>query len=215
MRPIFFVAASMIALGLAAPMALAADPTPPAAVVAHYGAWGVDLSTRDLTVAPGDDFFRYAQGRWYASAIIPPDQTSTGVDEAVFNRAQDQLRAMIEAAALAPADPTAAQIGALYKAFMDEPRVEALDAKPLQADLARIAQVADKAAFTVLMGQTHGRFGSSFFGLDIGPDPRHPETNILYIGQAGLGLPDRDYYLTDAFKAKGRPIWPTPSAPWP
>ena len=204
MRLRLFAAASAVVLCLTAPMALAADApaVPPAATVVHYGQWGVDLSNRDLSVAPGDDFFSYAQGSWYAKAVIPSDQDSTGVGYEVYNRAQDQLRALIEQAAAHPSDPTAAQIGGLYKAFMDEAHVEALDDKPLLADLAKISAVQDKAGFTVLMAKTHGAFGASMFGLDIGPDPRHPEINILYVGQSGIGLPDRDYYLTDNFKAQ-------------
>jgi putative endopeptidase len=200
MRLRLFAATCAAALIVAAPAALAADAAPVAPV--HYGTWGVDLSTRDLKVAPGDDFFEYAQGTWFASAQIPPDQADTDSFYVIYNRTQDQLRGIIEAAAADPKTPTAAQIGGLYKAFMDEARVEALDAAPLQPDLARIAAVKDKAAFTVLMGQTYGRFGAALIGVGVGPDPRHPQVNILDLGQAGISLPDRDYYLTDGFKAQ-------------
>jgi len=200
MRLTLLSATCAAALLFAAPAALAADAAPVAPV--HYGTWGVDLSARDLKVAPGDDFFSYAQGSWFAAAQIPPDQTSTDSFYVVYNRTQDRLRGIIEASAADPKTPTAAQIGGLYKAFMDEAHVEALDAAPLKPDLARIAAVPDKAAFTVLMGQTYGRFGSAFIGIGVGPDPRHPQINILDLGQAGISLPDRDYYLTDGFKAQ-------------
>ncbi len=160
----------------------------------------MDLTTRDLKTTPGDNFFRYAQGAWYDAAAIPADQDGAGVDFDLTNRNQVQLRGLIEAAAKAPQNPSEARIGALYSAYMDEARVEALDVRPLEPDLARVAQVKDKAEFARLMGQNQGMFGTALFSLSIGPDPRRPEVNVLWVGQAGLGLPDRDYYLTDAFK---------------
>ena len=164
-----------------------------------YGAWGVDLTSGDKAVAPGDDFFRYAQGGWYARTTIPPDRASTGVAYDLHDQVQDQLRGLVEDAARQPTNPVAAKVGDLYKAFMDEPRLEALDASPLQADLARVAAVTDKAGFLALMGRTNAGFGASLFSLDVLPDPSHPEVNTLGLGQAGIGLPDRDYYLTDGF----------------
>jgi putative endopeptidase len=170
--------------------------------IPHYGTWGVDLSSRDAKVPPGADFFMAAQGGWYAKAQIPADQDSTGVGYEVFNRAQDQLRGLIEAAAKTPSNPVDAQIGALFSAFMDEARVEQLDATPLQADLDRIAAIRDKADFTKLMAASYGGFGSAVISLEISSDAKRPDINMLYIGQSGLGLPDRDYYLTPGFKAQ-------------
>jgi putative endopeptidase len=162
----------------------------------------VDLTGRDLAVSPGDSFFLYADGAWYAKAVIPPDQPSTGVFYDLFNRAQDELRDLIEAAALHPDGPRAVQIGGLYHAFMDEARVEALDGRPLQGDLARIAAAKDKAAFALLMARTYSGFGHAVFGLSVGPDPQHPDLNVLQLGQDGLGLPDRDYYLKPEYQTQ-------------
>ncbi len=192
------LAASAIILCLSASGVLAADVSAPAMV--HYGAWGVDLSGADKTASAGDDFYRFANGAWFDKAVIPADQASTSSGREVLNRTQLQLRTLIETAARDAKTPTAAQIGGLYAAWMDEARLEALDAKPLQADLARVAAVPDKAALSVLMAKTYGGFGKSLFGLGVGPDPKHPEINVVYLDQDGLGLPNRDYYLTDAFK---------------
>jgi putative endopeptidase len=84
---------------------------------------------------------------------------------------------------------------------MDEAAVEALDAKPLTADLAAIQAVKTKTEFAALMAKTHGGYGLSFFAIQVDADAKKP-VSTLYIGQDGLGMPDRDYYLTDAFKDK-------------
>lgn len=155
---------------------------------------GVDLRARDLSVRPGDDFFQYALGSWYATTAIPSDQSEVGADSDVAARVRDQLRTLIENSAKSPT-PASAQIGALYSSFMDERRIEALDATPMQADLARTAKAADKNEFLAVMASAAADFGSSLFSLRIAPDAKSP-ANVLYIGQAGLGLDDPDAYLS-------------------
>jgi putative endopeptidase len=166
-----------------------------------FGSWGVDLTSRDLRTPAGDDFFAYANGSWLAKTEIPSDQPSTSAGRDVFNLTQDQLRELIEASAAKATTPTGAQIGGLYKSFMDEAGVEAADVKPLASDLAAIQAVSSKQDFVRLMGRTATNFGSSVFGLGVYADAKKPVSS-LYLGQAGLGMPDRDYYLTDGFKDK-------------
>jgi putative endopeptidase len=115
-------AASAAAILLSGSLASAASA--PAATTSdlgpdHYGAWGVDLTTGDHSVKPGDDFFSYAEGGWYAKAQIPADQSSTGVGWTLRNRAQAQLRQIIESSAAEAKTPTGQKVGALYKSFMD------------------------------------------------------------------------------------------------
>jgi putative endopeptidase len=166
-----------------------------------FGAWGVDLTSRDMRTKAGDDFFVYANGSWLAKTEIPSDQSSTSAGRDVFNLTQDQLRELIEASAAKPSTPTSAQIGGLYQSFMDEAGVEALDAKPLASDLAAVQSVSSKQEFVRFMGKTADNFGSSVFGVAVYADAKKP-ISALFLGQAGLGMPDRDYYLTDAFKDK-------------
>jgi putative endopeptidase len=159
-----------------------------------YGAWGVALTARDPAVKPGDDFNKYANGGWEKKTTIPADQASAGVGYDVYNRSQDQLRTLIETA------DASTPIGALYKSFTNEAKVEQVDDTPLKLDLAAIQAISSKAELAKAMGKAHGGFGPDLFSLDIYPDAKNPELNTLYIGQSGLGLPDRDYYLTDGFK---------------
>jgi putative endopeptidase len=172
--------------------ALAQTAAPPSAP--RYGAWGVDLAAMDKTVKPGEDFDQYVNGGWKKKTEIPADQPSTGVGFDVFNRSQAQIRTLIEQAA-----PTTA-LGGMYRSFMDEAAVETRDDKPLQADLTRVRALSDKDAFAKFMAGTNGAFGSTIVSLGVGPDPVKPEINTIFIGQAGIGLPDRDYYLTPTFK---------------
>jgi len=165
-----------------------------APAVRHFGKWGVDLTGMDRSVNPGDDFDRFVNGTWAAKTEIPADQPSAGVAFDVFNLSQEQIRAIIENA------PATTQLGGMYKSFMNEAAVETLDDKPLQADLKRVAALPDKAAFTQFMGWTNGAFGIGLFGPGVTSDPSKPAMNSLWLGQAGLGLPDRDYYLTPTFK---------------
>src|SRR5690242_3427527 len=157
--------------------------------VVHYGTWGVDISTRDLSVKPGDDFQRYAAGKWLDTHEIPADKSQNGVGSELNDRNQEQLRAIIMGA------PKDSQLGAFYASYMDEPLLERLDAKPLKGDLAKIDAIKTKAQFTRYMAHTLGDFGSTVFGLGVLPDFAHPDMNIAGVFTGGMGMPDRDYYL--------------------
>ena len=160
----------------------------------HFGSWGVDLSTRDLSVKPGDDFQRYAAGKWMDATEIPADKSSNSIGSEMNDRNQEQLRAIVMGA---PAD---SQLGAFYKSYMDEALLERLDMKPLQADLARVAAIQTREQFRSFMAGTMKDFGSTLFGLQVIPDLDNPTMNILAVGTSGMGLPDRDYYLLDKYK---------------
>jgi len=189
-RRIARVGAVLLGAALALPaLSLGAQPS------------GVDLSARDTSVRPGDDFFRYALGTWYTRAQIPPDQTQTGADTEISAKVREQLRVIIEDSTKQGDDPERARIGALFSSFMDEATVESLDAAPLRADLDRIAQVKNKEEFLTLMASAPAGFASSLFGLHIQPDAKSP-TNVLYLGQPELGLSSPDYYTSTAFNSQ-------------
>jgi putative endopeptidase len=190
---------------LAASTALAATPsaaqegaTAATAVVEtpHFGSWGVDTSTRDLSVNPGDDFQLYASGKWLATHEIPADQASTGVSYDAYNRNQDRLKAIVLGS------PKDSQLGALYASYMDEARIEQLDDAPLKPDLDRVAAIKDKGEFLRHMASTQWAFGSALVGVGVGPNPANPKMNTLFLGTGGMGLPDRDYYLLDKYKTQ-------------
>jgi len=160
----------------------------------HFGQWGVDLSSRDLKVRPGDDFERFASGSWMDANDIPSDKSQNGVGSEVNDRNQVRLQAIVTGS---PAD---SQIGALYASYMDEARLEQLDARPLMEDLARLDALNSKADFTKYMADSFSSFGSTLFALGVLPDPANPTMNIAFVATSGMGLPDRDYYLVDKYQ---------------
>jgi putative endopeptidase len=161
---------------------------------AHFGKWGVDLSSRDTAVKPGDDFERFASGKWLDTHDIPADQAQNTVGYDAYLRNQARLRAIVTDA------PKDSQVGALYASYMDEAHLDQLDAAPMKADLDRVAAIQNKADMVRYMGESAYAAGATLFGIGVIPDPNNPAMNTLFVGSAGLGLPDRDYYLLDKYK---------------
>ena len=186
---------------LLATAAFAADST---ATAKHYGTWGVDLSSMDTTVKPGDDFFRYVNGKWADATQIPADKTSIGSFQILRDLSDERVHAILDRWA---ADKTLkpgtdeAKVATIYRTFLDEAAVEKLDAKPIQPllDAVREAKTRDDIA---RFAARPGNFSESFFRPMITDDQKNPDRYALYITQAGLGLPDREYYLSEKFKAQ-------------
>jgi putative endopeptidase len=168
--------------------------------VTSLGPWGVDLAARDLKAQPGDDFYQYAVGTWTDKLVIPADRTRWGSFDELRELSDTRGRAVIEKAAATKATSgEAAQIGAFYRSFMDEAAVEKLDAKPIENDLAAIRAARSREAIATLMGRAPMSAMSAFFGQFVADDQKVPNRYAVYMGQGGLGLPDRDYYLDDKF----------------
>ena len=195
MRRLLICAAAVAALTASA--ALAADDLTQAP---RYGDWGFDMSARDTSVSPGDDFYRYAEGKAVDALQIPSDRSRYGSFDKLRELSESRGRAVIEKAA---ADPhpsgVEAKIGDLYAAFMDEARVDKLGVAPLQAELAAIRRAKTREAIAVLMGGSNRNFGATVFQPYIAIDAKASSRYAPHLTQAGLGLPDRDYYLKDSF----------------
>ena len=185
---------------LATTAAYAGPPAKEATEAKRLGAWGFDLAGRDLSASPGQDFFDYANGAYMKKLVIPPDRTRYGSFDALTVLSENRVHAVLEtASANTGATGDAGRIGGFYKAFMDEARVEALDAKPLAQDLAAIRAAATREDLATLMGKQNTGYYSSLIGVGIGTDAKEPTKYAVYVDQAGLGLPDRDYYLEANF----------------
>ncbi len=199
------ILAAALAAAAAPALSAAQAPSPRAADAAQaqakFGSWGVDLSARDPAVKPGDSFFAYVNGGWMKGAEIPADQPMTGAAADIHNRTQAQLRAIVEENARGGGTGgAAAKVGGLYASFMDEARIEALDAAPLQPGLAAIRAAGSHQALAALMGRSHGRFGTTLFHFVPIPDLKGPKIYVAALAAGGMGLPDRDMYLAEQFK---------------
>jgi putative endopeptidase len=169
----------------------------------RYGKWGVDLEGMDRTVKPGDDFFRYVNGKWAATAQIPPDKTSFGAFMLLRDLSEARVRAILDRWAAdkkLKAGTDEAKVAAMYRTFLDESTAEKLDIKPIQANLDAVKKASTREDMARLMGRTSAGFGRSFFGPGVSDDAKHPDKYALYLSQSGLGLPDREFYLKDNFK---------------
>ena len=178
---------------------------PAGSVVGEYGPWGFDLSGMDRAARPGDDFFRYANGSWHDRTPIAPDRDNNGVERVVNDIVGDRVRDILERGedgVEAPARVDAAKIGALYAAFMNEARAEALDAQPIAPLIQKLRAAASRDDLAELMGASPVTFFNSIFSMSIDVDAKAPDRYVVSIGQGGLGLPNRDYYLVPQFAEK-------------
>jgi putative endopeptidase len=152
----------------------------------------------DPTVKPGTDFFLFANGGWLNENPIPADRVGFSNATLLSLSAADKVRTLLEAwaanAGEEPADERG-KVGAYYAAFMDQPRVEALGAAPLQRSLGELRQASSRNELARLMGHANSTFHGSLFKLRIEPDSRNPDRYAIYLGQAGLGSLDRSVYL--------------------
>ena len=164
----------------------------------RYGTWGFNLDGRDTSVRPGDSFMRYANGSALDRLQIPSDRTSYGsfnlLRELSDNRVKVMIDALVARTDLVPGSDEQ-KIADAYRSYMNEDRIEALDAQPIQPYLAAIRAANTHDAMAVYMGQTQGRIGGSIFGTGISIDQKAPTRYVVSTGQSGLGLPNRDYYL--------------------
>src|SRR5262249_15259799 len=146
----------------------------------------------DPRVNPGDSFFDFANGAWDARTAIPADKSRFGMFDALTDKTQEQVRAIVVGAAKSGATPDtdAGKIGALYNAFMDEGQIEQLDFAPIAGDLAEIRDAKTKTDVAILMGRSKTGFGGSLFNVAVDEDEKDPTRNTLHASQGGLGLPD-------------------------
>ena len=160
-------------------------------------ALGIDTTNFDRSVRPQDDFFRFVNGSWLKKTAIPADASSWGAFNELTEKSRTALHSILENAAKtqAPAGSDQRKVGDLYASFMDSARVETLGIKPLQSELARISALKSSAQLPTTFAHFTRLGLQNPFAVSVGQDPKNSSVNIVQIGQSGLGLPDRDYYL--------------------
>ena len=165
------------------------------------GTFGIDLNSRDETVKPGDNFFKYVNGSWIKNTEIPSDRSRYGGFGILRDISEERVKVIIEeVAAKKSAKGTDEQkIGDFYNAFMDTDAIDAAGLGTVQADLDLIKAAKTREDVAALLGDPA-------LGLDspmapfIGIDSKDIENYIVFLTQSGLGMPNRDYYLDEGEK---------------
>jgi len=163
---------------------------------AEIGAWGFDLTGMDTEVVPGNDFYQYANGTWLTTTEIPSDLSNYGMFTELALEAEVQVQDIITdlAAENAAAGTIEQKVGDLYGSWMDTDTIDQRGLAPAQPYLDEIAAAETHADIASLFATIHHQ---SPFGVGIIPDPADTTRYTVFVGQGGLGLPDRDYYLEE------------------
>ena len=157
---------------------------------------GIDSASLDPLVRPQDDLFRHYNGVWVREYEMPADRSSDGIFRKLHDEAEEQVRQIIETSR---GVGEAQKIGDLYKSFMDIDAIKARGISPIVDDLAAIDGITNLDEFITVMARLEMRGIGGIFGAAIYPDAMDSNTNILYIGQGGLSLPDESYYREEQF----------------
>jgi len=191
--------ASMLVLGTSAyaqttPTAEAAPQNGP-----QLGTFGIDTDGMDKSVAPTDDFYLFANGKWAAETAIPADKSNYGMFTALDDLSKDRVKIVLEA----EKDRMGSKAGDVYASYLDSKTVERLGMKPVQPWLKQIRRIKSKAVFEKLLPTAARNGVGALFGGYVGQDDKNPDTYIFQIYQGGTGLPDRDMYLIENDKFEG------------
>lgn len=175
--------------------------TAPAASRPQVGSFGFDEAGMDRSVDPADNFYTFANGAWARNTPIPSDRSNFGSFAVLDELSQSRTHDILEEAR----NQSGSQIGALYASFMDDNAIEARGFDPVKPQLDAVKAVNSRQALAGLFGASLHQGINGPIGAFIGLDDKDPDRPTAQIVQAGLGLPDRDYYSgTDAAIADTR-----------
>ncbi|MEN8238935.1 MAG: M13 family metallopeptidase N-terminal domain-containing protein, partial [Actinomycetota bacterium] len=164
-----------------------------------------DAADSDPSVSPAEDFYRFANGGWLDTNPVPPEYGSWGSAHELHVRNEAILHDLLEGAAEAHGSVGSIErtVGDYFLAGMDTVRIEALGLSPIQGWLDRIDAISSIDDVRDLVVDLHRSGIGSLFSVGVLPDFDDPQANLLYLGQGGIGLPDRDYYLRDDDQSAG------------
>jgi len=163
------------------------------------GEWGVDLTSLDKVVKPGDNFFLHVNGGWLKTAEIPADRSSTGSFQDLQILSEERLKAIVGQLEKIPESrlpPEERKLRDLYDSFLDTDAIEAKGLAPVQKDLDYLAGLKTLDDVAHAMGSVK-LSTVSIYNIGIGVDDKNPDNYSVNLNQGGLGMPDRDYYLSN------------------
>ena len=161
---------------------------------------GIDKKNMNLNVKPGTDFYQYAAGGWLKSHPLDAEHTNNGAFTDLYEENQKRIQELILEYASKPQKKGTLEqkIGTFYNMLMDSMRLNREGWEPLKPTLARIAAVKSNKEYQLVTAELDRRGeGTMMFGIGVGADMRNASMNIVAIGQGGLGLGTRDYYLNE------------------
>jgi putative endopeptidase len=171
-------------------------------VWADMPAPGFSTNYIDRSVDPAADFYHFACGNWIKANPVPPDKARWGAFDELGQRNWDLLHLLLDAAEAdesAPAHSPIREVSDFYASAMDTKHIEQLGFAPLQEDFARIDALSSTEGMMRLLGQFHLERIDAMFDSSVSPDDRNSSVYALEFSQGGLGMPDRDYYLSPNF----------------
>lgn len=157
---------------------------------------GINTAFMDTSVAPGDDFFRYNNGTWLDTHEIPADRPKDGGMYTLRDEAEKNVREIIEKIAT---DEPGSRIGALFNSFMDTEKINKDGVEPLLAEVRPIIEATGKIELLDVVAEADRAGIGSPFGWYTSIDAKNPEKYVVYLAQAGLGLPDESYYREEKY----------------
>ncbi|GGD21723.1 M13 family metallopeptidase [Flavobacterium orientale] len=166
---------------------------------------GINLEFMDTKVKPGDDFFRYVNGTWFDKTEIPADRTRWGSFDELREKTDKDMVSILNEALKNPKytdDTDQGKALNLYRSIMDTVSRDKQGIKPLKPFLDKINAVKSVADLQKLMIEMDNQGGIGFFGVSVGTDAKNSNRNLVNVGLGSLGLPDRDYYLSDEADSK-------------
>jgi putative endopeptidase len=157
---------------------------------------GLDFSHQDQTVRAQDDLYRHFNGGWLKTAVIPADRATDGAFMALRVQSEARVREIIEGAT---GSDEATKIANIYKSFMDVDAVNAKGGSPIAAELALVDSISTITDFISTFSKLEARGTAGIFGTFIYADMKDASTNILYLAQGGISLPDEAYYREEKY----------------
>ena len=193
-RFVALAGALAMSTGLAG-VAVHGQSTPGASGKPQLGDFGVALAGMDKSIAPGADFYDYVNGTWAKNTPIPEDKSTYGAFNTLADLSRARTRGILDAERA-----KRSKIGNAYAAYLDTATIDAKGLASIQPWLGRTKALNSKAGYAALLAEADRDGISIPFGGGVGQDAGDPESYVLEVRQAGLGLPDRDYYLSDDAK---------------
>ncbi len=166
---------------------------------------GINVTLMDKTVKPNNDFFRYVNGTWLNKTEIPADRARWGSFDELRKKTDKDAMAILKAASKDKKYKSNTDQGkaiGLFKSILDTVGRNKSGIAPLKPYLAKIDAVKNVNDLQNLMMEMEPSGGIGFFGFGVGADAKDSNKNVLYLGPGGLGLPDRDYYVSDEKDSK-------------